>query len=78
MKDKNAPRELKDEVLSVARNFLDSLVFREASQIRGLLRFCGDGMKDVNGADSFSTDQWAQSPRNRFYFGKFGHRYSSR
>jgi hypothetical protein len=41
------------------------------------LRFHGDGMQNVNGANALFLDKRAQSPYDGFDFGQLGHKRKS-
>ena len=69
----NATRELKPEIFAFSLNGLDSLTFGESRELRRALRFCGDGVQDVNAANLSSYDERAQGLRDGFYFWEFGH-----
>ncbi len=73
MESDDAAIELKPEVFSVALDELDALAFGEARELRRILRFCDDGMEDVNAADFATLDERAKSLRDGFDFGKFRH-----
>jgi hypothetical protein len=65
--------EGEQEVFAVARGIKDVASAGKLCDLHRRLRFCCDGMKDVDATDTASTNKGTQAARYGFDFGKFGH-----
>jgi hypothetical protein len=56
------------EIFAFSLDREDSLAFCNSGNVRGILRFCRDGVQDVDAANPSLVDQWAQRSSDGFYF----------
>src|SRR5437660_11351467 len=61
------------QVFAFAIDDENALSLSMTRDMRSGLRFCGNGMKDVNATDSSTLDEGTKRAGNGFHFRKFGH-----
>src|SRR5438309_6986935 len=61
------------QVFAFAIDDENALSLSMTRDMRSGLRFCGNGMKDVNATDSSTLDERTKRAGNGFHFRKFGH-----
>ena len=69
----DAAIEIEKKVFASALNRADVPTYRDARDLRGLLWLRGDGMQDVDAANSATLDERAERARYGLYFREFGH-----
>lgn len=69
----NAVVEIEKEVFAFALNRADVPAFRDACDLRRFLWLRGDGVQNVNAANSATLDERAECARYGFYFREFRH-----
>src|SRR5258708_202014 len=69
----DAAVEIEKKVFAFALNRADVPAFRDACDLRGLLRLRGDGMQDMDAANPATLDERAKCARYGFYLREFRH-----
>jgi len=69
----NAAIEIEKKVFAFALNRADAPTFRDACDLRGFLRLCGNGMQDVDAANASALGERAERARHGFHFREFRH-----
>src|ERR1700741_3751826 len=60
-------------IFALATDDAEAAALSVLHEMRNRLRLCGDGMKDVSGADSPASDEGTKSANDSFHFRKFRH-----
>ena len=68
MESDDGARKLEPKIFSLAADGEDYLILSGANEGRGRLRFCGDGVEDMDAANAAALDEGAKSSRDRLYF----------
>ena len=68
MERDDGARKFEPKIFSLAADGEDYLILSGVNEGRGRLRFCGDGVKDMNAANAAVLDERAKSSRDRLYF----------
>ena len=73
MKSNNGVGKFEPEVFALAAGSDDFLILGGTGELCRRLRFCGDGVKNMDAANEAILDERAQSAHDGFYFREFRH-----
>ena len=65
--------QVEPEIFALSLQGANSFALRHSCEMSRASWVSGNGMKDMNAADSTAFDEWPQSPRDCFYFRQFRH-----